>query len=847
MKKRIIFSLAALLVAMATVASSVNKFTVATGKWSATATWSLTRGGASGAVAPGMTDTVYITNGFTDTVDASGKTCYNLIVETGGTLITNTTNPTSSQRYIRVYGDTVRCDGYIGVTSGAPTTYTALAFEACNTGKTVRFVGTGTCIPSRIRTNTGYNGVTTMIDMNVTLSYQGSTGAGGICWYSVNTRVDSASVLKINTGRTLTLLAFGYIGGGATGSIDEDGAGASTIQVDGTITTGSNGTMGLRPNATADVNLIVNGLVDIGRTLKPTSLPASGSRNAIITVNSGGELKVGTAGGGTCYFYSPTIAVTGLGKFTLGANSTLQVGATAGLDATSGPIQTIGLNTLPQGAKYEYNGSLAQVTGAQLPGEINGLTITNPAGLTLTNNLVVDTAMTFNNGTLSLGGKTFGYGTTSARLTYADSLAVTTSNVEFPGDGKVQTLIINKTAAVIPANFGNVTLHAARTVDSLRLTNGNLVTTGTNLLTLSANKAVPVSGGSVTSFVSGPLAYANAATGAFSKTYPIGKGSIYRPVTLSLTQADVTPSTYTAEMINSAPAANGFPGTLSQTEPNTASKVRYYTISENGGGSTFIAGTVTISYGADEAVTDTANLSVAQGPVAGGGTWTDLAGSGSAKGTGTILSTSFFTALTNTAFTLANKIAGTNPLPVEMTSFTAITKGRGVELVWSTATEVNNMGFEIEKNVKGSWSKIAFVEGSGTTNTQHAYSYVDANVFGKMQYRLKQIDRDGKFSYSNTVEAVVALTAEDYKLGQNYPNPFNPTTNIYFALKNTEHATVTIYNMLGQHVATLFNGEATANQMYSLTFDAKELSSGIYFYSLQSATRNEVKKMMLMK
>ncbi|HAP34694.1 MAG TPA: hypothetical protein DCQ28_01675 [Bacteroidetes bacterium] len=186
-------------------------------------------------------------------------------------------------------------------------------------------------------------------------------------------------------------------------------------------------------------------------------------------------------------------------------------------------------------------------------------------------------------------------------------------------------------------------------------------------------------------------------------------------------------------------------------------------------------------------------------------------------------------------------------VPVELVSFTALARSGKVELHWSTATEVNNAGFAVEKNIGGVWNGIGFVEGNGTTNAPKDYSFTDISSAGKYQYRLQQIDRDGKFTYSNTVEAVVALTAEDYKLGQNFPNPFNPTTNITFVLKNSEHATVSVYNMLGQHVATLFNGEATAHQIYSLTFDAKNLPSGMYFYSLQSATRNEVKKMMLLK
>ncbi|MFZ4622039.1 MAG: T9SS type A sorting domain-containing protein [Bacteroidota bacterium] len=188
------------------------------------------------------------------------------------------------------------------------------------------------------------------------------------------------------------------------------------------------------------------------------------------------------------------------------------------------------------------------------------------------------------------------------------------------------------------------------------------------------------------------------------------------------------------------------------------------------------------------------------------------------------------------------------PLPVELTSFAASVKGSTVELRWSTATEVNNSGFDVEKNVNGAWKKLGFIEGAGTSNAVHQYSYSDKAVSGStVAYRLKQIDRDGKFSYSNTIEAVTALSANDYVMSQNYPNPFNPSTTFSFAAKNAERTTVKVYNLVGQEVAVLFNDVAQPNQLYTLRFDAKNLPSGIYLYSLRSASRNEVKKMMLMK
>lgn len=226
----------------------------------------------------------------------------------------------------------------------------------------------------------------------------------------------------------------------------------------------------------------------------------------------------------------------------------------------------------------------------------------------------------------------------------------------------------------------------------------------------------------------------------------------------------------------------------------------------------------------------------------------DLVGT-HANGSGTVANRTGISGSTVGRFYLGGKDVSVNPLPVELTFFTASAKGKNIELRWNTATEVNNHGFEVERNINGNeWSKIGFVKGNGTTNTPQSYSFSDnISTPAKYQYRLKQIDRDGKFEYSTPVEAIVALTADDYKLSQNYPNPFNPSTTINFAVKNAERTSVKIYNLIGQEIATLFDAVAQPNQLYSLTFNAKDLPSGIYFYSLRSSSRNEVKRMMLLK
>jgi hypothetical protein len=193
-----------------------------------------------------------------------------------------------------------------------------------------------------------------------------------------------------------------------------------------------------------------------------------------------------------------------------------------------------------------------------------------------------------------------------------------------------------------------------------------------------------------------------------------------------------------------------------------------------------------------------------------------------------------------------------SPLPVELAGFTAAAKDKSVTLHWATATETNNYGFEIERrvNTEGerrlSWAKVGFVEGHGTTNVPQSYSYSDKPGEGKYQYRLKQIDRDGRFEYSNSVEVTIA-TPMVFALEQNYPNPFNPATNITFTIPANGHATLKVFNTIGQEVATLFHGEAQAGIYNQVQFNASGFTSGLYFSRLEYDGKVQMKRMALLK
>jgi hypothetical protein len=196
-------------------------------------------------------------------------------------------------------------------------------------------------------------------------------------------------------------------------------------------------------------------------------------------------------------------------------------------------------------------------------------------------------------------------------------------------------------------------------------------------------------------------------------------------------------------------------------------------------------------------------------------------------------------------------IVGTSGgLPVEMTSFTAAAQSMSAQLKWNTATEVNNYGFEIERRAitSSAWAKVGFVAGNGTSNTAHNYTYADNNLIaGTYAYRLKQIDNDGAFKYSASTEVAIAGVPKELKLFSNYPNPFNPSTKVQFTVPENGNVRLLVYNVIGQEVATLFNGAVEAGNLYTANFDGSHMASGLYFSVLEFGNQRITHKMMMTK
>jgi hypothetical protein len=197
-------------------------------------------------------------------------------------------------------------------------------------------------------------------------------------------------------------------------------------------------------------------------------------------------------------------------------------------------------------------------------------------------------------------------------------------------------------------------------------------------------------------------------------------------------------------------------------------------------------------------------------------------------------------------------------IPVELITFIANVSNNNVVLHWSTASETNNLGFEVERSEKQEanskeWCFVGFIEGNGTSTESRNYTFIENNIIpGSYSYRLKQIDFDGTYRYFDLANDVEVGLPEKFELLQNFPNPFNPSTVIKYTLPFESKVTIKIYNTLGKEIK-LLKDEIISSGNYEVQFSSSNLSSGIYFYRLSVESvdgkqkYSSIKKMVLLK
>ena len=523
-----------------------------------------------------------------------------------------------------------------------------------------------------------------------------------------------------------------------------------------------------------------------------------------------------------------TVSATLGAIFTLNGNFTLTSTGTGVFRIASGTT-TIARNYSQTGGAFRVAATSARILNVGGNFSISGGTFL------MTDNTAI--------GTLNVAGNFLHTGGTITETSTGSGSIVFngTSNQNYTGGGTISNTInftVNNSAGI--ALLTSVIFPAGLTMTNGNIAlNGNTLTLGTataNAGSLSWTNGFMVGSGSFTRWYStAPITIGNV-LGLF----PMGNGTDNRSVWIGGTPS--TGGTVSVQHTNATGTT-----ALSFVENSQTFDKRTnmgWTLSGANGfaGSTL---SLRIQGSGIPGINSFSDLNISLASTAAGGTYSSPGGTTSnpqvnrAGLTQATLANTFYVAATSSS-----------PLPVELSSFSASVVGDAVKLNWRTETEVNNYGFEVERCAlsaeRQAWEKIGFVNGNGNSNSPKSYSYEDKNVTaGKYSYRLKQIDTDGQFEYSKTVEVDLG-GVKKFELSQNYPNPFNPTTTIKFSLPEAANVKLTLFNILGQEVKTLVN-ESKESGVHTINFNASELNSGIYIYKLESGSFTQTRKMTLVK
>lgn len=701
-------------------------------------------------------------------------------------------------------------------------------------GKNLTKSGSGTGMLQLRGLNT-YTGTTTVLAGTLQLN---RTGGGTLP--STNNVVISGGTLKISSDQTLNNLEL---------------ASAGTLTLDAGVTLTINGTFTHKGGTITGAGTIVYGA---SGTLEYAGTTAYTTTNAEFPASNGpANLTINNAGGVT--LHAPR-TITGTLTLTKGIFhnivNQISLGNGATISRANGTFATAPSFGYP--VNLIYAGTTPITNGYEKPSadsSLNNMTVTNTGGLSLDRSFVI-------NGNLTIGA--------GGILNAGNAVHKVRGNFSNSGTFNAQT------STILMQGTSPQTINGTTTFYSLTIDNA----AGVSLL---ANVTVS----SFVSFVNGMLnlgAYNLTVNGGIGlnggppTSYPVTNGSGYLIQTVPESTWVFFPIGASRTTSNDCPDSTSFNGVWlysvadtsaykvrvkegwDNTPANTNNTVnRQWTLEGNGNVmARFIwnnnalvdCGDVAVPFTGMAAIaqfnpnTNLYNPYIAYWSLEYGG---PLTSAGSASPIPTFFETS------------ARFIAGRDgaSLPIQLAAFSGTFINNTVRLNWRTISEINNYGFYIQKRTGSTsqWLEIpnSFVPGHGTTNEPQNYSFVDqAPGTGSLQYRLKQVDLDGSIHYTepimvNTLTSVNEQAPLEFILKQNYPNPFNPSTEIKFSVAATDKATLEVYNMLGQKVATLFDGIAEAGQYYKVRFEGSSLASGMYLYKLQSGRQIEIRKLMLVK
>lgn len=529
--------------------------------------------------------------------------------------------------------------------------------------------------------------------------------------------------------------------------------------------------------------------------------------------------------------YNATLSVTGGNSAVTASDATTIYNLT--MNTATGSLDNITVTNnliIPSGNNVTLDGGITMSSGSNL--NINGTGSLDLAGKAISASgatVNVTGTLDLNGGTLSgsptvnldgtlqtggsgLSGPTWVLGGSSTIIYDGDSQELIASDFAFDN-----LTIANLAGVSVGSNDPTVN-------QTLNLSSGNLITTDGSI-TVNA-----ISGGGTSSYVRGPLTI----IGNGTKTFPIGDGSAFRPVTATGTTGNTT---FRVRHEN--------PGGMPQSPLVRISSVRYWQ------GIGTINGDVQLTYGPDDGVGNTATLRVAKsGSV--GGTYSDAGNGGTTSSTitsGTIISLGYFT-LGSTAFD--------NSLPVSLSFFSAKLTIGGVSLSWITESELENDGFNLyrkNKEVDENWQLLnkSLIPGQGNKAEKSIYEYEDraVQVGITYQYKLESVSYSGVRVQEKIIEVMVPVPSEYSVLG-NYPNPFNPTTNISFRLPEASKVSILIYGIRGNLVRELALNQPFEAGDHFITWDAtdnagQQVASGMYVYLFTAGKFNTTEKMLLLK
>lgn len=530
----------------------------------------------------------------------------------------------------------------------------------------------------------------------------------------------------------------------------------------------------------------------------------------------------------------------------LSVTSTLTINGTGALIQTGGTITAKDFRLVASNSSFTQNEnsgtSLLNITRDYYN---NGGNFTSTAGTTNWTGAFTKSSPRFNSGTNQFyhvtinGSNNVGFANAATGLisvagnwtnnNSATDLISAATTVTFNGtvsqtiSGTQTTNFYNLT---INKASNSITLNTSASVsNTLTLTSGIVNTTLSNLLNLTSTATT--TGASASSYINGPVKKTNL-TSAF--VFPVGTNNKLRTATISA--ASVSTDAFLVEY------TYGMPNDTSAKPSgvNTISSREFWTITRTGTGTA----TVVLTWNDSSKVTTPANLRMVSW---NGTSWTNLSGTASgttASGTLTVTGVSSFN-----NFTFGSTTA-INPLPVKLISFLGKLNNNNTQLNWATATELNNDHFEIERSIDGvNYTKIGEVTGNGTTKNLSKYNYIDNQITeiaaATVYYRLKQIDFNGNFEYSNII--TVSISSENsLKISNAFPNPFQGSLNISFTLPSNSDVTISLVDAKGQVVATEEIKGRKGNNNFE--FNTSELANGMYFINISANNLNAKYKMM---